>query len=167
MGPEIIEASGEQGEVFDLQMDTDRKWFESHGGVLYFRPQIQGEWNEQAVFGTHPPIIGPMAPDGRADFLIDQATWTAVVDVERFHRIAFERRAGGPGSGFRTRIAVYPMLNHSSKRETAIAVLNHVKWMFLSLRYKKNVQLASTVPRNSSPAGHSQRKPQGFHVDRK
>ena len=82
MGPEIIEASGEQGEVFDLQMDTDRKWFESHGGVLYFRPQIQGEWNEQAVFGTHPPIIGPMAPDGRADFLIDQATWTAVVDVE-------------------------------------------------------------------------------------
>lgn len=122
MTPQIMHLAGEQAEAFDQQVDADRDWFESHRGVLCFRPQIPGEWNEQHALGIPVPIAGPFAPDGSPDFLLDQAVWTAVVDLGRLRRVAVERRPAGPSTGLRTRLRVVPPLTHRARREMAIAV---------------------------------------------
>lgn len=122
MVSQFMRLAGEQGEVFDLQMDADRDWFESHEGVLYFRPQIPGEWNEQRALGVPIPTAGPFGPGGTPDFLPDQAVWTAVVDLGRLWRVAVERCPAGPSSGMRTRLRVVPPLTHATRRDLGIAV---------------------------------------------
>jgi hypothetical protein len=146
-----IRLAGEQGEVFDQQMDTDRDWFESHRGVLYFRPQIPGEWNEQLALGIAIPTAGPLGPDGSLDFLPDQAVWTAVVDLGRFLRIAVDRAPAAPATGFRTRLRVVPPLTHAARRDMAVAVIAYVRCTLQALQEQARKQHRC-----------SSNKPQGF-----
>ena len=46
-----INLSGEQAEVFNEQMDTDRKLMEATDDFIAFRPAIEGEWNEGIMLG--------------------------------------------------------------------------------------------------------------------
>ena len=52
-----ITLTGEQAEVFDEQMDSDRDWFEGSSECVHFRPEIPGEFNEQLMLGWQPPYI--------------------------------------------------------------------------------------------------------------
>jgi hypothetical protein len=105
---QTIRLAGEQAEVFDNQMDADRAMFEKTDSCVCFRPQIPGEWNEQQMLGHKPPMIGPMR-DGKIDFLPEECTWTAVVDIGRADRVAKGHLPGAP-TGMRTRIACLPVL---------------------------------------------------------
>lgn len=111
---------GEQAEAFDQQREADRDWFETHRGVLYFRPQIPGEGGEQLALGITVPTVGPIGRDGVLDFLPDQAVGTAVVDPGRLWRLVVERRPAGPP----TRMRVVPPLTHAARRDAAAAVLS-------------------------------------------
>jgi hypothetical protein len=101
--------SGEQAEAFDAQMDADKAMFEQTDAAVCFRPQIPGEWNELKMLGGLPPQLGPIR-NGKWDFLSEQCTWTAVVDVIRAQRIA-EGKDTGAASGFRARLPCVPVLN--------------------------------------------------------
>jgi len=147
-----LQLAGEQAEAFDQQMDADRDWFDSHRGVLYFRPQIPGEWNEQLALGVTVPIVGPLGPNGVLDFLPDQAVWTAVVDLGRLWRLAVERRPAGPPTGFRTRLRVVPPLTHAARRDSAVAVITFAIHTIRSLR------ATAEAPQQR----RSRKKPQGF-----
>jgi hypothetical protein len=104
-----IQVTGEQGEVFDAQMDVDKKMFERTNVCVCFRPQIPGEWNEYQMLGHEPPILGPIG-GGSPGFLAEQCTWTAVVDVGRAERIAKGEKIGKP-SGLRIRMRCVPILS--------------------------------------------------------
>ena len=126
--------AGEQAEVFDTQMDTDRAWFEANDHVAYIRPQIPGEWNEQKMLGHEPITIGLDAPDGTPAFLPQQATWTAVVDLGRLRALVEDNNPDTPPSGCRTRFACPPPLSPEADRNlrisaarTALACLNAVR----------------------------------------
>lgn len=74
--------SGEQGEVFDEQMQTDREAFESTDECVIFRPEIDGEWLEYTVLGGEPPFIEIY--DLETEETINTALdWVCVVDVGR------------------------------------------------------------------------------------
>ena len=105
---QTIRLAGEQAEVFDAQMDADRKMFEQTDSCVCFRPQIPGEWNEHQMLGHEPPIIGPTR-NGQIDFLLEECTWTAVVDIGRADRVAKGDLPGAP-TGMRARIACFPVL---------------------------------------------------------
>ena len=105
--------SGEQAEAFDAQMDADKAMFEKTDAAVYFRPQIPGEWNEQKMLGFKPPQLGPIR-NGEWDFLPEQCTWTAVVDIIRTQRIANGKEAG-EASGCRTRLQCVPVLNEQDE----------------------------------------------------
>jgi hypothetical protein len=105
----FIRLAGEQAEVFDAQMDTDKKKFEEIEGCVYFRPQIPGEFNEQKMLGFEVPMIGPMA-----GFLPQQCTWTAVVDLGRAYQIANDEPPG-KASGCRTRYKCPPALTFADQ----------------------------------------------------
>jgi hypothetical protein len=112
--PHQILLSGEQAEAFDAQMDADKAMFEQTDAAVCFRPQIPGEWNEQKMLGLKlPPQLGPIR-NGRWDFLPDQCTWTAVVDVIRAQRIA-DGKDAGEASGCRTRLQCVPVLNQQDE----------------------------------------------------
>lgn len=107
--PPKILLSGEQAEAFDTQMDADKSMFEQTHAAVCFRPQIPGEWNELKMLGLDPPQLGPIR-NGQCDFLPEQCTWTAVVDVIRAERIADGKEAGA-ASGCRMRLQCVPVLN--------------------------------------------------------
>lgn len=131
-----ITVAGEQAEAFDQQMDVDREWFDTHPGVLFIRPQLPGEFNEQQALGYPVPAAGPVGPDGAPDFLMEEAVWTAVVDLGRLWRLAVQRRPPGPPTGCRTRLKVVPPLTHAARRDTAAMVISYALNVAAYLRTK-------------------------------
>lgn len=92
--PIHIRLSGEQAEVFDEQMESDREWFEGSTEMVRFRPEIEGEWNEQKMLGFVSPALVTKDPrTGKAD----PANWTCVLDLGRVTGMTTE------ASGWRTR----------------------------------------------------------------
>jgi hypothetical protein len=89
---------GEQAEVFDEQMTTDREWFEASRESVYFRPQIDGEFSEFTMMGHEVPSIDIFG-DGDQPAPV-RKDWTCVIDLGRI------MNQGGPPSGWRTRLAV-------------------------------------------------------------
>ena len=111
-----IRLTGEQAEAFDHQMDTDSEWFQNSDESVFFRPQIDGEWNEHTAIGASPPTIDFFDEDGQV--IEAKKDWTCVVDVGRV------LKGGGPASGWRTRLAVAPPLTapiRQAMKEQAIA----------------------------------------------
>lgn len=81
--PQRILVAGEQAEVFDQQMDADREWFESSDQAFYFRPEIDGEFNEYTMLGSEPPFVHAVVstPSGICQV---ELGWVCVVDVGRY-----------------------------------------------------------------------------------
>lgn len=111
-----IRLAGEQAEVFDNQMDVDSEWFQNSDEPVFFRPQIEGEWNQHTATGKSPPTIDFFDEDGQV--IEAKKDWTCVVDVGRV------LKGGGPASGFRTRLAVAAPITppiRQAMKEQAIA----------------------------------------------
>lgn len=77
--------TGEQAEVFDHQMDTDRELMEATDDCIAFRPTIEGEFSEYIVAGGRPPqiVLTEGGPDGAFLYDVPGGQWTAVVDLGR------------------------------------------------------------------------------------
>lgn len=93
-----IHLTGEQAEVFDHQMDVDSEWFQNSDEPVFFRPQIDGEWNQHIAAGSSPPTIDFFYENGQPVPAVKD--WTCVIDVGRV------LNGGGPASGMRMRLAV-------------------------------------------------------------
>ena len=78
-----IHIVGEQAEVFDQQMDADRDWFESTSEAFYFRPEIEGEFNDFIVGGGEPPCVYAVAETDEGDKEVPGG-WVCVVDIGRY-----------------------------------------------------------------------------------
>lgn len=91
-----VTLTGKDADVFDLQMETDREWFEHSPESTYFRPQIDGEFEAYARQGSGIPTLSD--PSDTVPPL--PCDWTCVVDVGRV--LAGEQ---GPPSGHRVRFA--------------------------------------------------------------
>ena len=78
-----IHLAGEQAEAFDQQMDADRDWFESTSEAFYFRPEIEGEFDDFLVAGAEPPSIYAVAETDKGDEELPRG-WVCVVDIGRY-----------------------------------------------------------------------------------
>ncbi|MGA1114784.1 MAG: hypothetical protein ACO3TI_07555, partial [Aquiluna sp.] len=76
-----IKLSGEQAEVFNEQMDTDRKLMEATDDFIAFRPAIEGEWNEGIMLGYDLPRLDCITENGVT--YAGPYDWTCVVDMGR------------------------------------------------------------------------------------
>ena len=77
-----VTLSGEQAEVFDAQMDSDREWFDDSSELVRFRPEIEGEFNEYLMLGGQPPSL--QAFDLRTGNEIETLRdWVCVVELSR------------------------------------------------------------------------------------
>jgi len=95
--PKVIHLVGEQAEAFDLQMDVDREWFENSNQTFFFRPEIEGEFDEYKIAGSEPPHVHAVVqtPVGIGEI---ELGWVCVVDMGRYCS------GGGPASGWRLRV---------------------------------------------------------------
>lgn len=123
----------EAAEAMDLQHETDRLWFETNPGAVYFRHALPGEWDSHRIAGAEPPCLGPIhhrrGPNGQwhvqPDFIRPQLSWTAVVDVGR----ALAMAEGSPmpaACGVRMRLASTPMLSRRDRKDAETAAIAYV-----------------------------------------
>ena len=130
--PKWIRLAGEQAEVFDKRSDTDREWFESHEGHVYFRPEIDGEWNEHIVLGDAIPTLDVKgyskdAPKGH---------WTVVIDLGRaWDRL--ERKTGSPPSGMRTRVRINRPATGTTQADLDMPIMKYCLIMLHHMGYHK------------------------------
>ena len=100
----IITIAGEQGEVFDEQMNSDHEWFKGSNQPVRFRPEISGEFNDYLMLGYQPPSIESFGVGTGKDNPIT-LDWVCVVDISRAtedHRLLGARirlRCPAPLSG--------------------------------------------------------------------
>jgi hypothetical protein len=121
-----ITLSGEQAEVFDEQMDSDRDWFEGSNECVRFRPEIPGEFNEQLMLGGQPPYIQifDLKTGEDIDATLD---WVCVVDIIR----AIE--GGGP-SGCRTRLRCPAPINGQIRQSLANYAISFAQGFIQTLK---------------------------------
>ena len=93
--PQRITLTGEQAEVFDEQMDSDRDWFQGSDECVRFRPEIEGEFNEQKMLGKEPPFIQLFDTDSGEDMTLS-LDWVCVIEISRI--------TTGENAGLRTRM---------------------------------------------------------------
>jgi len=103
-GSNIIELVGEQAEAFDEQMDADRDWFESSLDAFYFRPEIEGEFDEYLITGQNVPFVQALVKTKEGDKTLPLG-WVCVVDIGRYMKLSVEP------TGFRCRIRTSPPIN--------------------------------------------------------
>jgi hypothetical protein len=98
-----ITLAGEQAEVFDAQMDSDRDWFSGSDQCVRFRPEIDGEFNDQLMLGHQPNYIQTFDLETGENIDLPLG-WVCVIEVGR------AVNWGGP-DGFRTRLRCPAPLN--------------------------------------------------------
>jgi len=118
---------GEQAEVFDHQMDVDKQWFESSPDAFYFRPEIEGEFDEYLVAGGEAPCIYAErdTPWGRERLPLG---WVCVVDIGRYVDKSKEP------SGWRCRIRTSPPKTGEIRKMLSDSVLEAVDNFIQALR---------------------------------
>lgn len=131
--PTLIRLAGEQAEVFNKQSDTDREWFESHEDYVYFRPEIDGEWNEQIMLGHDIPTLAIKDHSKRAP----KESWTAVIDMGRVWE-RLEGRIGTPPSGMRTRIRINRPATEAIRAELVIPLMKYCLVVLINMGYHKS-----------------------------
>ena len=114
-----ITLTGEQAEVFDEQMDSDRDWFEGSSECVRFRPEIPGEFNEQLMLWWQPPYIQTFDLETGED-IAASLVWVCVVDIIR----AIE---GGSPSGCRTRLRCPAPLNGQIRQAMAAYAIRYAR----------------------------------------
>jgi hypothetical protein len=77
-----IRIAGEQAEVFNDQMDTDRDLMEAVDDCVAFRPEIDGEWNEHIMLGDTPPRLA-LRYCNTGKVYPGPYNWTCVLDLGR------------------------------------------------------------------------------------
>ena len=123
-----VRLAGEQAEVFDEQMNSDRDWFKGSDECVRFRPEIDGEFNEYLMFGHQIPFIEAFELETGKKFDVP-LDWVCVIDVIR----AVE--GGGP-SGCRTRMRCPAPLNGEIRKAMAEYAIKHAHSFLLFLRQK-------------------------------
>ena len=125
-----IHLVGEQGEAFDQHMDADRDWFESSSEAFYFRPEIEGEFDEFLIMGSEPPFVHALveAPKGIVKLPLG---WTCVVDVGRYLM-----KDQAP-SGIRMRIRTSAPINGDVRESLLEGVCEYIELAAASLKLGK------------------------------
>ena len=114
----VIRLAGEQAEVFDNQMDVDREWFESSAETFYFRPEIDGEFNEYALVGSEVPTARAVfCPHGGIPQELPLG-WVCVTDIGRALN-----GGNGDATGWRFRVRTSAPANPQVRQ----VLLDHVK----------------------------------------
>ena len=121
-----ITLTGEQAEVFDQQMQSDRDWFSGSNELVRFRPEIEGEFNEQLMLGHQPPFIQAFDLETGEDVEIPGG-WVCVIEVGRVVK-------WGGSDGFRTRLRCPAPVNGQLRQAMANYALNYARQIFLTLR---------------------------------
>ena len=121
-----ITLTGEQAEVFDEQMDSDRDWFEGSSECVRFRPEIPGEFNEQLMLGGLPPYIQAFDLETGED-IAAPLDWVCVIDIIR------SINGGGP-SGCRTRLRCPAPLNGQIRRAMADYAIRYARMALETLK---------------------------------
>lgn len=116
----IIRLVGEQAEAFDEQMDTDRDWFESSLDAFYFRPEIEGEFDEYLIAGEDVPFVQAMLETQQGDKAAPLG-WVCVVDIGRYMESSVEP------TGFRCRIRTSPPINGEIRKLILQGVCQHLE----------------------------------------
>ena len=94
---EEINLTGKPAEQFDNQMDVDRAFAEASDDCVFFRPEMNGEWDTLIQMGSAPARLWMF--DAETDeALPGPYNWTCVVDILRATGAATE------SSGCRTRL---------------------------------------------------------------
>ena len=117
---------GEQAEVFDEQMTTDREWFEVSQESVYFRPQIDGEFSGYTMLGHEAPSIDIFTDDHQLAPV--KKDWTCVIDLGRI------MNPGGPPSGWRTRLAVPSPITPQIRQAMLEVALDYAQTLILESR---------------------------------
>lgn len=124
-----ITLTGEQAEVFDEQMDSDRDWFEGSNQSVRFRPEIPGEFNEQLMLGVQVPSIELFNLETGED-LATPLDWVCVVDI-------FRAVKGGGPSGCRTRLRCPAPLNGQVRQALADYAIRYAHMALAELKAQK------------------------------
>lgn len=120
-----ITLTGEQAEVFDAQMDSDRDWFSGSDECVRFRPEIEGEFNEYALMGGQPPFIQTFDLETGEDVDMPRG-WVCVIEVGR------AVNWGGP-DGFRTRLRCPAPVNGQVRQAMADYAIRYAHGVYQTL----------------------------------
>jgi hypothetical protein len=144
--PVNIELSGEQAEVFDYQMDSDKEWFDSSHDWVFFRPEIEGEFNEYIMMGENPPdcLLQNLETGKLINTPLD---WVCVIDIGR----ALSKKKKAPASGFRVRFRCPPPYNGVVRKALRNYAFNYAEW-FVSVTGSAEL-LATAYVNDSSGKG--------------
>jgi len=123
--PIHIRLSGEQAEVFDEQMESDRQWFEGSAEMVRFRPEIEGEWNEQKMLGFVSPALVTKDPVTGKE---DPTNWTCVLDLGRVTGMTTK------ASGWRTRFPCSAPTSGKLRNKMAAQAVAFARAQILFLR---------------------------------
>jgi len=137
----IIRLVGEQAEAFDQQMDADRNWFESSTDAFYFRPEIEGEFDEYVIAGAAPPyvIAEVSTPEGNGELPLG---WVCVVDIGRYIE-----KSEAP-TGFRFRVRTSPPINGEVRESLIEGVCQYVNRIPFVKEQAKIALLGKHSPRS-------------------
>lgn len=145
--PNEIRLAGEQAEVFDAQMDSDREWFEASRDWIRFRPEIEGEFNEHIMLGESPPYVSLYDMETGEGIDVSMG-WVCVIDIGR----AMSNEKDPPPSGVRTRFRCPPPVDGVVRQ----AIVDYAE------KYVKSLPdlIGGGKPKNSK--GLSRPRPKGF-----
>lgn len=130
--PINVRLAGEQAEVFDEQMESDREWFSGSNECVRFRPEISGEWNEYLMLGAEAPCIDPYDKETGEGYLAP-LDWVCVVDI--INAI----KGGGP-SGCRIRFRCPAPINAIIRQAMSEYAIGCTRLMFEAARQSTHQQ---------------------------
>ena len=115
-----ISLAGEQAEVFCDQMDGDRAWFQSCDATHYFRPEIDGEFNDYLVVGSDAPFVHAVVQTSAGIGELPLG-WVCVTDIGRY------LNDGGPASTSRFRVRTSPPFQADVRQQLIVGVNYYVE----------------------------------------
>jgi hypothetical protein len=136
-----IKLTGEQAEVFDEQMDSDRDWFKRSSESVRFRPEIDGEWNEHLMLGHQAPYIKTYDIETGKGYNAP-LNWVCVVDI-------FKAIEGGDSSGCRTRYRCPAPINGVIRKAMAEYAIDCTRLMIKAVKGSGPPQASVTAAEGS------------------